>query len=97
MRCCSCSGGGGGGEGAALITSCIFDYCVVREKEFSRKAGMSKVETFYWNKLSSKSFSLESEQFFELHFVLAVQGSCTDNIKYIPLVCYKTKGIFQDS
>ena len=61
-------GWGGGGGGAALITSCIFDYCVVREKEFSRKAGMSKVETFYWNKLSSKSFSFESEQFFDLRF-----------------------------
>ena len=58
---------------------------------------MSKVETFYWNKLSSKSFSFESGQFFDLRFVLAVQGGCTDNIKYIPLVCYKTKGIFQES
>ena len=89
--------GGGGGGGAALITSCIIDYCVVRQKEFSRKAGMSKVETFCWNRLSSKSFSFESEQFFNLHFVLAVQGGCTDNIKYIPLVCYKTKEIFQES
>ena len=25
---------------------------------------MSKVESFYWNKLSNKSFSFESEQFF---------------------------------
>ena len=58
---------------------------------------MSKVETFYWNKLSSKSFSFESEQFFDLRFVLAVQGGCTDNINYIPLLCYKTKGIFQES
>ena len=57
MFCFSCSGG------AALITSSIYDYCVVRQKEFSRKVGMSKVESFYWNKLSSKSFSFESEQF----------------------------------
>ena len=33
---------------------------------------MSKVESFYWNKLSSTSFSFESEQFFDLCFVLAV-------------------------
>ena len=58
---------------------------------------MRKVETFYWKKLSSKSFSFESEQFFDLRFVLAVQGGCTDNINYIPLVCYKTKEIFQES
>ena len=45
---------------------------------------MSKVETFYWNKFSSKSFSFESEQFFDLSFVLAVQRGCTDNIQYIP-------------
>ena len=57
MFCFSCSGG------AALITSSIYDYCVVRQKEFSRKVGMSKVESFYWNKLSSKSFSFELEQF----------------------------------
>ena len=60
-----------------------FDYCVVREKEFSRKVEMSKVESFYWNKLSSKSFSFELEQFFHLCFVLALQGDCTDNIQYI--------------
>ena len=35
---------------------------------------MSKVEPFYWNKLSNKSFSFESEQFFDLCFVLAVHG-----------------------
>ena len=56
--CFSCSGG------AALITPNIYDYCVVRQKEFSRKVGTSKVESFYWNKLSSKSFSFESEQIF---------------------------------
>ena len=33
---------------------------------------MSKVESFCWNKLSSKSFSFEPEQFFDLCFVLAV-------------------------
>ena len=58
---------------------------------------MSKVESFYWNKLSNKSFSFESEQFFDLCFVLAVQGGCTDNIVYIPLLCCKTKGILQES
>ena len=58
---------------------------------------MSKVETFYWNKLSSTSFSFESEQFFDLCFVLAVLGDCTDNIQYITLQCCKTKGIFQES
>ena len=44
---------------------------------------MSKVESFYWNKLSSKSCSFESGQFFDLCFVLVVQGGCTDNIQYI--------------
>ena len=67
MFCFSCSGGGGGG--AALITSSIYNYCVVREKEFSRKVGMGKVESFYWNKLSSKSCSFELEQFFAFCFV----------------------------
>ena len=58
---------------------------------------MSKVESCCRNKLSSKSFFFELEQFFDLHFVLAVQEGCTDNIKYIPLLCYKTKGLFQES
>ena len=58
---------------------------------------MSKVESFYWNKLRSKSFPFESEQFSDLCFVLAVQGGCTDSIQYIRLLCYKTKGIFQES
>ena len=49
---------------AALITSSIYDYCVIRQKEFCRKVGMSKVESFYWNKLRSKSCSFQSEQFF---------------------------------
>ena len=35
---------------------------------------MSKVESFYWNKLSNKSFSFELEQLFDLRFVLAVHG-----------------------
>ena len=91
MFCFSCSGG------AALITSSIYDSCVVREKEFSRKVEMSKVESFYWNKLCSKSFSFESEQYFDLCFVLAFQGGCTDNIQCIPLLCCKRKGIFQES
>ena len=84
-------------QGAALITSSIYHYCVVKQKEFSRKVEMSKVESFYWNKLSSTSFSFESEKVFYLYFVLAVHGACTDNNKYIPLVCYKTRGIFQES
>ena len=58
---------------------------------------MSKVEYFYWNKLCSKSSSFESEQIFDLCFVLVVQGGCTDNIKYIWLLCYKSKLIFQES
>ena len=58
---------------------------------------MSKVESFYWNKLSNKSFSSELKQSSDLCFVLAVQGGCTDNIQYIPLLCCKTKGIFQES
>ena len=68
MFCFSCS------WVAALITSSIYDYCVIRQKEFSRKFGMSKVESFYWKILSSKSCSFESEQFFDLCFVLVVQG-----------------------
>ena len=58
---------------------------------------MSKDESFYWNTLSNKSFSSELEQFFHLCFVLAFQGDSTDNIQYIPLLCCKTKGIFQES
>ena len=62
---------------------------------------MSKVESFYWNILSSKSCSFESEQFFDLCFVLVVQGGggggCTDNIQYIQLLCCKRKRIFQES
>ena len=69
------------------MRSSIYHCCVVRRKEFSRKVEMSKVESFYWNKLSRKSFFFESEQFFDLYFVLAVQGGCTDNIKYILLAC----------
>ena len=77
MFCFSCSGG------AALITSSIYDYCVVRQKELSRKVGMSKVKSFYWNNFSSKRCSFESEQFFDLCFVLVVPGGCTDNVQYI--------------
>ena len=58
---------------------------------------MRKVESFYGNKLSNESLSFESEQFFYLCFVLAVQGSCTDNIQYITLLSCKTKGIFHES
>ena len=58
---------------------------------------MSKVESLYWNKLSFESFSFELEQFLNLCFVLAFQGDSTDNFQYIPLLCCKTKGIFQIS
>ena len=84
-------------QGVPLITSSIYHHCVTRRKEFSRRIEMRKVESFYWNKLSNKSFSLESGQFFDLCFVSAVQGGCTDNIQYIPFLCSKTKGIFQES
>ena len=66
--------GGGGGGAAALITFSIYDYCVVRQKEFSRKVEMSKVESCYWNKLSSKSLFFESEQFFDLCFCFSCSG-----------------------
>ena len=60
---------------------------------------MIKVESFYWNKLRNKSFPFEWELCFDLCFEFdsAVQGGCTDNIQYIPLLCCKTKGIFQES
>ena len=83
-------------SGVALITLSICHCCVVRQKEFSRKVEISKVESFYWNKLSNKSFSFASEQFFYLCFLSAIQGSCWHNIEYIPLLCFKTKGIFQE-
>ena len=66
VSCFSCSGL------AALITPSIYHYCVIRQKEFFRKVEMSKVESFYWNKHSNKSFSLKMEQFVDLCFVLAV-------------------------
>ena len=89
-------------QGLALITCGIYHCCVVRQKEFSRKVEMSKVESFYFKKLSSKSFSFELEQLFDLCFASAVHpvgggGGCTDNIKCTPLLCCKTKGIFQES
>ena len=58
---------------------------------------MSKVESFYWKKLSSKSCSFELKQFLDLCFVLVVQGGCIDNMKKIWLLCYQRKGIFQES
>ena len=45
-----------------MITSSIHHCSAVRQKEFSRRVEMSKVESFYWNKLSNKSFSFESEK-----------------------------------
>ena len=67
------------------------------KRNFPGKLKQAKLKLFYWNKLSSKSFSFESEQLLDLRFVLAVQGGCTDNIQYIRLLCCKTKGIFQES
>ena len=58
---------------------------------------MSKVESFYLNKLSSKSCSFELKQFFLFVFCFSCSGGCTGNIQYIPLLCCKTKGIFQES
>ena len=78
-------------QGGTLITSSIYHCCVVRQKEVSRKIEMSKVEYFYWNKFSNKSFSFELEQVFDLCFVLAVQGCCTDNIQYISWLCFRQK------
>ena len=49
-------------------------FCIVRQKEFSRKAEISKVESLYHKKLSNKGLSFELEQVFYLCFVLAVQG-----------------------
>ena len=53
-------------QGAALITSSTYIYCVVIQKEFSRKVGINKVKSFYWNKINSKRCSFESEQFYDL-------------------------------
>ena len=41
-------------QGLALITCSMYHCCVVRQKGFSRRVEMSKVESFYWKKLSSK-------------------------------------------
>ena len=60
-------------QGLALITCSMYHCCVVRQKDFSRRVEMSKVEYFYWKKLSSKSFSFESQQLFDLCIVLALQ------------------------
>ena len=59
-------------QGLALITCSMYHCCVVRRKDFSRRVEMSEVESFYWNKLSSKSFSFESQQFFDLCIASAV-------------------------
>ena len=55
-------------QGGSTDNMSIYDYGVVRQKELSRKVEMSKIESFYWNKLSNESLSVESEQFFD--FVL---------------------------
>ena len=59
-------------QGLALITCSVYHCCVVRQKDFSRRVEMEKVESSYWKKLSSKSFSFESQQFFDLCIILAV-------------------------
>ena len=84
-------------QGVALITSSRYHCCGFRQKEFLRKVEMRKVESFCWNKLSNESSSIESDKLFHLYFVLAAQGSCTDHIQYIPFLCCKTKGIYQES
>ena len=38
---------------------------------------MSEVESFYWNKLSNESLSVESEQFFDFCFVWLPSGAFT--------------------
>ena len=50
-------------QGAALITSSMYYCCVVRQKEFSSKVEMSKVESFHWNKVSNKAFLLNQSSF----------------------------------
>ena len=56
---------------------------------------MSKVESFYWNKLSNESFCFESEQLLICVF-LAVQEGCIDSIWHKLLPYSKTEGIFQE-
>ena len=68
LFCCSCSGG------CTDKIQYIPLLCCKTKMEFSRKVEMRKVESFYWNKLSNKSFSFESELFFDFCFVFAVQG-----------------------
>ena len=67
-------------RGVLLRRQSINHCSIIREKEFSRKDEMSKVEFFYWKKLSNESFSFELEQFFDLCNFLTVQGGCIDNI-----------------
>ena len=50
-------------QGVALITFSINHYCKARQKEFSKKVEISKVESFSWNEFSSDSSCFESEQF----------------------------------
>ena len=52
----------------------IYHWYIMRQKEFSWKVEMCKVECFYWSKLSSKSFFFESEQFVDLRFVCCSGG-----------------------
>ena len=61
-------------QGSSLKKTEYNHCCIVRQKELSIKVEMSKVESFYWNKLSKKNFSFKSEQFFYLCFASAVQG-----------------------
>ena len=47
---------------------------IVRQKEFSMKSEMNKVESFYHKKLSNKSLSFELEQFFLSVFFQLFRG-----------------------
>ena len=49
--------------------------CIVRQKDFSRKVETSKVEFFYWNKLSNKAFLLNWQVFYSTLFSLTQDDS----------------------
>ena len=47
----------------------------MRQKEFSRKVEMSKVESFQWNDISNDSSCFELEQFFTVLLFSYAGGS----------------------
>ena len=61
--------------GVALITFSINHHCIMRQKEFSRKVEMSKVESFQWNDVSNDSSCFELEQFFTVLLFSYAGGS----------------------